>query len=85
MLTEDLARALDAQGDIPLQAVHPITGKVYFLVSADRYERIRPLLENEPVSHDEQQFMLREAGRRAGWDEPAMDAYDRYDDYQATP
>jgi hypothetical protein len=82
-----LVRALDAQGDVPLPTVHPTTGKIFFLVSADRYERLKPLIEDDPPGHDEQQFMLREAGRRAGWDEPPMDAYDQYDDHrsQATP
>ena len=86
-LTDDLARALDAQGDTPLRTIHPVTGKIFFLVGEAEYERLKPIFEGVPLTRQEQQFQLREAGRRAGWDEPAMDAYDHYDDHrsQATP
>ncbi len=81
-LTDDLARALDAQGDTPLRTIHPVTGKAFLLVSEERFERLRPLFEIDPPSLEEQRFRLREAGQRAGWDDPAMDAYDRYDEHR---
>ena len=80
-LTDELARALDAHGDVPLRTVHPVTGKIFFLISEDRYAHLKPLFEHDPPSRAEQQFQLREAGRRAKWDEPAMDAYDHYDEH----
>jgi hypothetical protein len=80
ILSDELARALDEQAGSPLRTVHPVTGKVFFIVSEDRYERLKPLFEHDPLSREEQEFHLREAGRRAGWDDPAMDAYDHYDD-----
>jgi hypothetical protein len=82
-----LVRALDAQGGDPLRTVHPVTGKVFFLVSEERYERLKPLFEHDPPTREEQQFLLREAGRRAGWDDSSMDVYDHYDEHrsQATP
>ncbi len=82
-LTSDLARALDAQGDTPLRTVHPVTGKVYILVSEESFARLRPLVEDDPQTPQEQQFHLQEAGRRAGWDDPAMDAYDKYDEQRS--
>ena len=82
-LSDDLARALDTQGDTPLRAVHPVTGKVFFLISEERYRRFRPLFESDPITLEEQRFNLQEAGRRAGWDEPAMDAYDEYDQHRS--
>lgn len=82
-LTDDLAQALDAQGDTPLRTLHPVTGKAVFLVKEDLYDRLKPLFESDPPSREEQQFVLREVGRRAGWDEPAMDDYDRYDDHRS--
>lgn len=83
LLSNDLAHALDVKGAAPLRTVHPVTGKAFFLVSEDFYERLRPLFENVPTSLDEQGFHLRETGRRAGWDEPAMDAYDNYDEQRS--
>lgn len=82
-LSDELARALDSQGDIPLRAVHPGTGKGFFLVSEDRYEQLKPLFEDDSLTPEERQFLLREAGRRAGWDDPAMDAYDDYDQHRS--
>jgi hypothetical protein len=82
ILTDDLVSALEAHGNAPLKTVHPVTGKVYFLVSEERYERLKPLFEDDPLTLEEQRFQLREAGRRAGWDEPAMDAYDEYDQHR---
>lgn len=79
-LTDDLAKALDQQGNVPLQAVHPTTGKVFFLVSEEHYQRLKPLFEENPLSLEEQRFQLQQLGKRAGWDDPAMDAYDRYDE-----
>jgi len=81
-LSDDFAKALDQQGDVPLQAVHPVTGKLFFLVSEEQYRRLKPLFEEEPLSVEEQRFQLQEMGKRAGWDEPAMDAYDRYDQHR---
>ena len=82
ILSTDLATAVDAQKDVPLRTLHPVTGKAFFLVSEESYERLRPLFENVPVSLEEQRFQIHEAGRRAGWDDPAMDAYDHYDDHK---
>ncbi|HZZ27502.1 MAG TPA: hypothetical protein VFE46_05790 [Pirellulales bacterium] len=82
-LSDDFAKALDEQGNVPLQAVHPVTGKMFFLVSEDLYRRLKPLFEEEPLSVEEQRFQLQELGRRAGWNDPAMDAYDRYDEHRS--
>jgi hypothetical protein len=82
VLTEDLVRALDAQGDAPLRTVHPATGKAFFIISEDRYERLKPLFESDPLSADEQRGLLDQAGQRAGWNDPAMDAYDRYNEHR---
>jgi hypothetical protein len=53
------------------------------LVSQDQYDRLRPLFENEPFTLEEQRELLRAAGRRAGWDDAEMDAYDHYDEHRS--
>lgn len=78
-LDHNLAKTIDQQGDAPVRLVHPETGKVFFLISEDRYQRLKPLFEDDPVSEQEQRFQLEQAGQRAGWDAPEMDAYDNYD------
>jgi hypothetical protein len=79
-LSNELADALAEQGDIPLRTVNPATHEVYFLVSEDRYERLKPLFEDDPMSLSEQRKLIEHAGERAEWDAPEMDAYDRYDE-----
>lgn len=84
-LSDDVLSAIDASGDRPVKLVHPVTKKVYLLVSEDRYERLRPLFEDDPMTHEEQRFLLQQAGKRADWDAPEMDAYDHYDEHRSNP
>ena len=74
-LTSELAQALDKHGNVPLPTLHPATGKTYFLVSEEQDQRLKPLFEEQPLSLQEQQFEIEQMGKRAGWDDPAMDAY----------
>ena len=78
-----MVRAIDEHGGVPVRAVHPVTHKAYFVVSAEQYERLKPLFEDDPRTPEEQRFLIQETGKRADWDEPKMDAYDRYDEHRA--
>ena len=84
-LSEELQQALEDQGGAPVKVVHPVTNQVYLLIAADQYDRLRPLFEQDPMTEQEQRFLLQQAGKRAGWDDPAMDAYDRYDEHRPQP
>lgn len=84
-LSEELQHALEDQGNGPVKLVHPVTNQVYYLIALDQYDRLKPLFEHDPVTHQEQRFLLQEAGKRAGWDDPAMDAYDHYDEHRPKP
>ena len=75
-LPGDLRKAVEEAGDQPVQIIDPQTNRRYVLLRADVYERLHLLLGSGPLSKDEQQWLLREAGRRAGWDDPEMDVYD---------
>lgn len=61
-LTEQ-QRLTAAAGDPPT-LTDPATGTEYVLVRADVYARLRAVVDG--------------ATRRAGWDDPALDAYERY-------
>ena len=82
-LSDELRREIQHQGDRPIEVIDPATNKVYLLIPREQYDRLKSLFENESLSNLEQRELLRQAGRRAGWDEPAMDAYDRYDEHRA--
>ncbi len=81
-LSEELQQALEDQGGAPVKVVHPVTNQVYLLIAADQYDRLKPLFEHDPMTEQEQRFLLQQAGKRAGWDDPTMDAYDHYDEHR---
>jgi hypothetical protein len=83
MLDEDLQRLVREQGETPCELIDPATNRSYFLIPCELYERLKPLFEGDPITRQEQSQLLRLAGKRAGWDDPAMDAYDRYDEARA--
>jgi hypothetical protein len=48
------------------------------LMRKDVFDRIRAI-GDEPLSLDEQRYLLREIGNMAGWNDPEMDVYDELD------
>ncbi|MFQ5733490.1 MAG: hypothetical protein ACE5KM_16250 [Planctomycetaceae bacterium] len=82
-LSDEQRSAVQQHGDRPVEVVDPGTQKRYVLIAREQYERLMPLFEEEPLSRQEQRDVLQRAGRRAGWDDPEMDAYDRYDDFRS--
>ena len=75
-LTPEMRKALEEAGEQPLEIFDPETHERYMLLRADVFERIHLLLQGGPLSMEEQRFLLEQAGRRAGWDDPEMDIYD---------
>ncbi|HKI34199.1 MAG TPA: hypothetical protein VKA46_20270 [Gemmataceae bacterium] len=57
------------------------TATPYVVLRKDVYDRVRNLLyDDSEATHDELRAMLARSSAANGWDEPDMDAYDRYDD-----
>jgi hypothetical protein len=79
-LTTDQIQALHDNADRPTKLVDPGTNRVYFLVSAEVFDQIKPLI-------GEEDFDIREtyAAQFAAmntpecWDAPGMKLYDEYD------
>lgn len=69
----------DLLGDEPdaprLRSRH--TQLCYAVVPLERYERFKAFFEDDPLAPNEQRALLRDFGKRAGWDDPEMDVYDR--------
>lgn len=74
-LTEDQIRGIALES--PPRVVAGDTE--YVLVRSDVYDRVKSLLEDWTPDDEEQRFRLAEMGRRAGWDDPDMDAYNDLD------
>ncbi len=75
-LTPEMRKALEEAGEQPLEIIDPETHQRYMLLKADVFDRLHQLLQGGPLSKEEQRFLLEQAGRRAGWDDPEMDIYD---------
>jgi hypothetical protein len=78
-LTEEQRKALGEGRESPLTLVDPKTQIAYVLVRQDVYDRLTGLLDDDWTPEERLQ-LLAESGRRAGWHDPAMDAYDNYDE-----
>jgi hypothetical protein len=63
-LTEQQRRALAEAGDTPPTVTDPETATEYVLVRADVYAKLRAVVDGMT--------------KRAGWDDPALDDYERY-------
>lgn len=52
----------------------PRTGTAYAVLPEGRYERFKAFFEEDPLTEAERRALLRDAGRRTGWDDPVWDA-----------
>ena len=81
-LTPELRKAILDSGDQPVDVFDPQTQQRYVLLRAEAYERLQLLLEQKPLSQEEQRRLLSMAGKHAGWDDPEMDIYNDLDPRQ---
>ncbi len=82
-LSEELQQELASHGDGPIQLVHPGTHKVYVLVAADRFERLKSLLDDRFDVCDT--YAAQDAALAAVWNDPELDAYADYDRHRSQP
>ena len=80
VLPSELQGIVEQSGDTPVRVVDPRTQRVYVIIADEQFDRLRSLIDMQPLSIDQQRVALRDAGARAGWDDAEMDAYDHYDE-----
>jgi len=78
-LTSEQWADVQRQEETPVRVSVPSQATAFVLLKADVYERFKSLFEDDPVTEQEREFQLQQFGRRAGWDDPAMDIYDDLD------
>jgi hypothetical protein len=66
------------EADVP-RATDPRTQKAYAGVPEGRYKRFKAFFEEDPITPAERRALLREFGKRAGWDDPVWDVVCRDD------
>ena len=78
-LTEEQRQQLE--GGKAVDVSDTKTTQSYVLLRKDVFERVRRLLyDDSDWSEDELRLLLTQSAKDNGWDEPGMDAYDRYDE-----
>lgn len=75
-LTKQQRQDLDRVGNVPVN----VDGVDCILVRSDVFERVCQALGDD-WTHDELRASLARAYESSDWNDPAMDAYDQYDDH----
>jgi hypothetical protein len=78
-LTDEQRQQLE--GGKAIEVADPQTARLYVMLRKDVYERAHALLfDDSEWTEDELRLQLARSAKENGWDEPGMDAYDRYDE-----
>lgn len=68
-------------GGAAIDVTDPDTSIPYVLMRKDVYDRVKQwLFDDSDWTEEEMRQALARASAANGWDEPGMDAYDRYDE-----
>jgi hypothetical protein len=79
VLTAEQIQAIQANPDSPVRVVDPQSNEAYVIVRADMFEQMRTILKDDYHISDTYVAQVQSA-LRAGWDDPAMDEYNNYDE-----
>jgi hypothetical protein len=79
-MPKELVSVVRDAGGEPVRMADPETNSEYIVVPAVVYEQLRELLgTGNALPPDARRRLLLQAGLRAGWDDPEMDAYNDLD------
>ena len=78
-LTEQQRQQLDA-GNRTIRLFDSDSQRAYVLVRADIYDRLQGLLSED--FHPTEAYPAIDRTFADGWDDPAMDVYDRYEEFK---
>ena len=82
-LSEQQRNVLVAEPDKPVTVVDEQTQRVYYLIPAEKFDRLRSLLSEEEFQPSEAYPLIAKTAAEAGWADPLMDAYDNYEQAHA--
>jgi hypothetical protein len=81
-LSDEQRSALEQHAGQPVFVVDPVKHLEYVLIPAEIFERVRALLGTEEFDIRETYAAQEQALGTAGWNDPAMDAYNDYDSHR---
>ena len=64
----------------PVRVIDERTQQIYYLITAEQFERLSSLLAEEEFRPQEMYPLISKTAAAAGWADPTMDDYDRYDE-----
>jgi hypothetical protein len=78
-LTDEQRQLLESGKAVEI--ADPQNAQRYVVLRKDVYERVQRLLyDDSEWTEDELRLQLARSAKENGWEEPGMDAYDRYDE-----
>jgi hypothetical protein len=83
-LTPQQSAALQSETG-PVRLHDPLTNSTYVLVREEAMAGLQSLFADGPLSPAERETILKGVWKRADWDDPAMDEYDRLTPPKAAP
>jgi hypothetical protein len=84
-LSDEQRQALEEQQGKPLLVEDTVKQTHYVLIPAETYQRVRALFETGVFDVRDTYVAMEQAFGSAGWDDPAMDAYNDYDAHRLKP
>ena len=77
-LSKEIQQAVRAAKKNPVRLIDPETNVEYVMLTAEKFTQMQAeccYYDDSPLTEEEQNALLIEFGRRAGWDDPEMDIY----------
>jgi hypothetical protein len=81
-LSDDQRQAIEEHGGAPVYVVDAATNANDVLLRAEQYEQFQAIFEREESHPREFYPLIERSFLKAGWDDPAMAAYDHYDEHR---
>lgn len=81
-VTNEIRQALQLHNGGPVRIVDEQTQRDYFVISAEQFQAVSALFTAEEFEPRELYPLIAKAAALAGWDDPAMDDYDNYDEHR---
>jgi hypothetical protein len=81
-ISDQQRQELQAHPGRPVEVIDEQNHKVYYLIPADQFDKVRALLTEEEFNPREMYPLIAKTAGAAGWNDPEMDAYDQYDEHR---
>ena len=79
-ISEELRQAVNESKTKLVHLVDPETNAEYVVLPVEKFTAIlKESYDDGPLTSEEQQWLLVQAGISAGWDDPEMDVYNEMD------